>query len=204
MKNGFPALLLHMIFLSLVNGNLFAQSHPMIAGYDSIIHNQTIDRAYKIWLNSEYSDNHLLDTILCQFISNFDTLNLNKIQMDEKRIKSHISIAIDHEGLYQCECEVYDSEHEMIGTFGVFNDYYVFSRDVYNFWPAGLLRERILGEGDMMVFIPQSKVHVFNFEWRMVFDKDGELKWYNTKHPKELFDSEVIFRDHWKYFLLLK
>lgn len=177
-------LVLLLIYLS--NNIATAQSNTSFLECDSIAFQNTITRVYQIWGSSEYSKEQEIDTILCAFILQFDTLNLRRIKLGEELLKKSISFSLDENNSYKCDCEVYNTDLESIATFGTFNDYHVFHKANYNLWGPEYLKKRILDNGDM-VFIPQSKVHTFNFKWRLLLTKNNELKWMNTDNPSQLF-----------------
>ena len=203
MKQSVYILFLALLFVFSVNNNAKAQSNKPFLEFDSLTYENTIQRVYEIWGNSEYSKEQEVDTILCAFFLQFDTLNLSRIQLDEDLLKKSISFSFDDNNSYECDCTVYNMDFEIVATFGSFNDYHVFHKAKYNRWGPEYLKERILDNGDM-VFIPQSKVHTFNFNWRVIITKNDELRWFHLEHPHQTYKSSEIYSEHWSQFLLGK
>ena len=174
-----------------------------IQNYDVTTFKRTIKKVHEIWGSNEHSSELKVDTILCAFALQFDTLDFTKIGMDESLLRKNMSLSINQKGFYDCKCQVYDAKGENVASFSESNDYIVFLKSTYKFWITEPYRERLLDHGDM-IFIPQSKVHTFNFSWRAIITKDGNLRWLHLDDPDQTYSSAEIYNEHWEHFILGK
>ena len=179
-----------------------AQKSESILDYDTIVYEKSMERAYDIWKSSKYSKDHTIDTILCAFVLEFDTIELDENNMEGKDLKRLLKLSIGEDSLYKCECEVYNLQEKSIANFGVFNDYRIFHRDDYNYWAPEPLIARIRINEDRMMLIPQSNRYTFNFRWRAIIEKNGELSWIKTDNPKITYKSKEVYRKHWDEFII--
>lgn len=179
-----------------------AQMPIAIQNYDAAVFEKTVEKVYDIWESSSYSNELEIDTILCAYILRFDTLDLVRVAMDENALKENLWLSLNANEFYDCECQVYDDAGENVASFGIFNDYYVFRKSHYNSWYTEPLRERIL-DHEEIVFIPQSRVHTFNFKWRVIATKNGDLRWLHRDDHERTYSSAEVYNEHWEHFILM-
>ena len=172
-----------------------------IQNFDDSVFKKTVEKVYDIWESSSYSNELEIDTILCAYILRFDTLDLVRVAMDENALKENLWLSLNANEFYDCECQVYDDAGENVASFGVFNFYYVFRKSHYNSWYTEPLRERIL-DHEEIVFIPQSRVHLFNFQWRVIATKNGDLRWLHLDDPDLTYSSSEVYHEHLEKFIL--
>src|SRR5690554_6003025 len=82
------------LFMFLLSCSCFSQSTIGFLKYDQAIYNQTINQVYKSWNESNVSKEHQMDTILCVFLADFDTLNLKRIELNEEALKRNMKFKL--------------------------------------------------------------------------------------------------------------
>lgn len=218
-----------LIFFFFINSTgCGAQSISGRVDYDSLRYERTIDFVYQIWYKNPISDRLEADTILCALYGNIDSIllvesatretlgksvNLKISSVDKYKVnvnfdkiynaESHESGTVNKKFLYDCECEVLDSNGVRIASLGSMQNFYVFENFRRNNEYSDHLYLRLLKFQNQFVFIPVSKRFIFNFRWRGAITKNGDIVWYDRDFPETDFSYAQMIQ-HQIPFILQK
>jgi hypothetical protein len=189
-----------------------------IVEFEPEVYENTITQIYNVWFNSDASLQHEIDTILCTFIADFDSIDFRKgmnvstliqalrlrkatsiVDSQERELcifKKKKTVVIKIDSLYACNCEIFDIKLKKVATIDSQQGYYIFQR--FKDIPFGNdhLKYRLEEMKNLIVLRPSSNVHTFNYKWRIAIDQSGNLVWYHLDRPEENYSSEEVYQKY--------